>query len=199
MRPVNDEALCNADDLVHLLQAGDMAVLDRVTRCFGQRLSREGQRRCRTSQDAEDAVQEATLAAWRFGPGYRAEGSLDRWLVRLVATACTRMRRGKKRDANLHVSDEDLLSEADSPEVLAARNRLAETLGRSLDTLAPRDRAIVLLADGEGMTGPEIAQALSMTPGAVRTRLSRAHSRLREALSEQGLGAAESELSPGRG
>ena len=172
---MEQDRLCDADELVALLQAGDMDVLDRVTRCFGDRLMQEGQRRCSTPQDADDAVQEAALAAWRYGPGFRAEGRVDRWLVRLVATACNRMRRGMKRDASLHISDAELLSDDSSPEVLAARSRLAETLGGTLSSLSPQDRVVVLLADGQGMTGPEIAQQLSMTPGAVRSRLSRAH------------------------
>ncbi len=192
---MSKERLCNADELVALLQSGDIDVLDRVTRCFGDRLAAEGRRRCSTLQDADDAVQEAALAAWRYGPGFRGEGSVDRWLVRLVATACNRMRRGMKRDPSLHVVEVDLHSADEGPDVLMARSRLAETLGESLQTLQPRDRAIVILADAQGLTSPEIANALSMTPGAVRTRLSRAHKRLRAELDAAGLPTVSAELS----
>ncbi|RME27155.1 MAG: sigma-70 family RNA polymerase sigma factor [Deltaproteobacteria bacterium] len=192
---MSDDRLCNADELIALLQSGDIDVLDRVTRCFGERLAAEGRRRCNTLQDADDAVQEAALAAWRYGPGFRGEGSVERWLVRLVATACNRMRRGMKRDPSLHVTDVELSSADAGPDVLAARGRLAEALGQSLLALPPRDRAIVILSDAQGMTSPEIADALSMTPGAVRTRLSRAHKRLRAELDAAGLPAATAELS----
>lgn len=178
--------LCDADELVRLLRAGDIEVLDRVTRCFGDRLLSEARRRCRHDGEADDAVQDTVLNAWRYGPGFRDEGQVDRWLVRLVATACNRMRRGLKRDASRHVSDDDLTADDQNPELLASRSRLAETLGSALQELAPRDRAIVLLADGQGWTAPEIAESLSMTPGSVRTRLSRAHARLRQALTEAG-------------
>lgn len=178
--------LCDADELVRLLQAGDIEVLDRITRCFGERLMSEARRRCRSDGEADDAVQDTALSAWRYGPGFRAEGQVDRWLVRLVASACSRMRRGLKRNASLHVSDEDLVAEDESPEQLAARHRLADRLGGALQELAPRDRAIVLLADGQGWTAPEIAESLSMTAGSVRTRLSRAHARLRLALTDVG-------------
>jgi len=191
---VSDQALCDPDELVRLLQAGDIDVLDRVTRCFGERLAIEGRRRCRSVEDADDAVQDATLAAWRYGPGFRAQGRVDAWLVRLVATACNRMRRGMKRDPSLHLTDQDLAADDDSPETLAARNRLAVTLGVALQAIDPRDRAIVLLADAQGMTGPEIAAALDMTAGAVRSRLSRAHRRLRDALASEGMRAVDSEL-----
>ncbi len=184
-REVNEEAvpsLCDAAELVSLLQSGDIEVLDRVTRCYGDRLLAEARRRCRDADQAEDAVQDAALAAWRYGPGFRGEGSVNGWLVRLVATACTRMRRGMKRDASIHVSDEELVSDDAGPDILAARAELAETLSQVMNNLSPKDRAIMILADAQGWTGPEIAASLSMTPAAVRARLSRVHRSLRAEL-----------------
>jgi len=181
---------CDPDELIRLLNAGDIDALDSITRCFGDRLMTEAQRRCRTQEEAEDAIQEMALTAWRYGPGFRGEGQVERWLVRLVATACSRLRRGMKRDTSLHVPDAELLAEEDSPEMLVARGQLAQALAGALQALPPRDRAILLLADGQGLTGPEIAAALSMTPGAVRSRLSRAHARLREALARDGISAS---------
>ncbi len=177
------DAQCNADNLVRLLKAGDIEVLDRVTRCFGQRLLAEARRRCQSPHQAQDAVQDAALNAWRYGPGFRGEGSVERWLVRLVASTCNRMRRGVKNDPTRHVPDEALVADEATPEMLAARSKLGEQIAHALAQLPPRDRAIVLLADGEGQTGPEIAAALGMTAGAVRTRLSRSHARLRKLLS----------------
>ena len=176
------EEPCNADNLVRLLRAGDIQVLDSVTRCFGERLMAEAQRRCRSAHQAQDAVQDAALNAWRYGPGFRGDGSVERWLVRLVASTCNRMQRGAQNDPARHVPDDALVAEEATPEMLAARARLGEHIARALSELSAQDRAIVLLADGEGQTGPEIAQALGMTPGAVRSRLSRAHARLRPLL-----------------
>ena len=174
--------LCDSAELVSLLRAGDIETLDRVTRCYGDQLLIFARRRCRNEADAADAVQDATIGAWRYGPGFRGEGRVDRWLVRLVATACNRLRRGLKNDPALHVSDTELRDDDASPEMLANRAELASTLGQALVDLPARDRAILILADGQGHTAPEIAQALAMTPGAVRTRLSRVHARLRETL-----------------
>ncbi len=180
---MSTEPLCDSDELLHLLRTGDLEVLDRVTRCYGDRLLAAARRTCRgKEEDARDAMQEATLAAWRYGPGFRGEGRVDRWLVRLVATACHRMHRGRKNAAHLHRSDVELASEDPDPEVLAARAELAETLGEVLLDLPARDRGILILADAQGLTGPEIAAALEMTPGAVRTRLSRTHAKLRARL-----------------
>lgn len=181
--------LCNADDLVGLLRAGDIEALDRVTRCYGDRLLSAGRRYCRDDTEAADAVQEAVLGAWRYGSGFRGDGRVDRWLVRLVATACNRMRRGLKNDRMLHVPDIDLLADDVTPEMLAARGQLAKELADALLELPPTDRAILILSDAQGYKGPEIAEKLGMTAGAVRTRLSRVHARLRERLDRQQLTA----------
>jgi RNA polymerase sigma-70 factor (ECF subfamily) len=62
---------------------------------------------------------------------------------------------------------------------------MSEILGQVLEELQPRDRVIILLAEAEDWTGPEIAEKLGMTPGAVRTRLSRARTRVRAAMKER--------------
>ncbi len=173
---------CDPDELVRLLRAGDLEALAAVTTCFGERMRAEARRTCRSEAEAEDAVQDAALAAWRYGPGFRGEGRVERWLVRLVATACNRLRRGLKNDQALHLTDVELMADEDGPELLAARAELAERLAEALSALSPRDQAILMLADGEGWRSAEIAAELSMTPGAVRTRLSRAHRRLKRAL-----------------
>ncbi len=176
------DPLCDPDDIVEQLRSGDIEVLDRLTRCYGTRLLAAGRRYCRSMEEAEDAVQEAALGAWKYGAGFRGEGRVDRWLVRLVATACNRMRRGMKNDPALHVRDAELAASDDSPEELAARGELAETLGAALGQLSPEDRAILILADARGWKGPEIADALGLSHDVVRARLSRAHRKLRSQL-----------------
>ncbi len=178
----SNEMLCSSAELTRLLQAGDIEALDRLTRCYGQRLLSAARHHCRNEHEAADAVQDAMLGAWRYGKSYRGEGRIDRWLVRLVASACTRLRRGQKNDNKLHVTELELVDEDVTPEVLAARAQLAELLGEAINELPPRDRAILILADAQGLKGPEIAAELGMSPGAVRTRLSRVHARLRDHL-----------------
>lgn len=100
----------------------------------------------------------------------------------MVARACGRMRRGLRNDPRLHVRDVDVEAADDDPELLAGRARIAEALGAALLDLPAKDRAMLLLAEAEGWTGPEIARELGMTPTAVRTRLSRARKVVRERL-----------------
>ncbi|MCO4764147.1 MAG: RNA polymerase sigma factor [Myxococcales bacterium] len=175
---------CNPDELVRLVKAGDMQALDRITRCHGQRLLAVGRRYCRSNAEAEDAVQDALVSAGTHLTSFRGDGSVEGWLVRMVANACHHMRRGRKNDFRLHDTEQILMSDEGSPEEKAMVGQLSETLGQALLDLPPRDRTIVLLAETEGWTGPEIAEKLGMSAGNVRVRLHRSRLKLRENLEQ---------------
>jgi RNA polymerase sigma-70 factor, ECF subfamily len=174
--------VCDPKKLAELARNGDLAVLDQATRCYGDRLLAVARRHCRSEEEAQDAVQDAILSAGEHLGQYRGDGALASWLARMVAHACGRMRRGRKNDPALHAQDIDLPEDENGPEDEAARMELATALHDGLLGLNPTDRAIVLLADVDDWTGPEIAAEMGMTAGAVRTRLSRSRGRLREAL-----------------
>ena len=178
--------VCDPGEIIALMRAGDQEALDRLTRCYGQRLLEYGRRKCGDAERAQDAVQDALLAAGEHLQDFRAEGSVEGWLVRMVAHACSRMRRGRKNDPKLHslVGDVNLVDPQASPEDEAFRGQLAARLGEVLLELSATDRAVVLLSDAEGYKGPEIAEALGLSHDAVRTRLSRVRRRLRGRLDE---------------
>jgi RNA polymerase sigma-70 factor (ECF subfamily) len=181
-----DLTICKSDELLALVQAGDLEALDRITRCFGERLLGVGRQRCRNEEDARDAVQDTLLSAGRNLRSFRGEGSLEGWLVRMVANACFRMRRGRKNDPSLHTTEVQLFSRDESPEQATARGEVGDVLQEVLLSLSPEDRAILILAEGEGWTGPEISARMNLTPGAVRTRLTRVRQRLRRSLEPRG-------------
>ncbi|MFT4627027.1 MAG: RNA polymerase sigma factor (sigma-70 family) [Myxococcota bacterium] len=180
---------CDPDRLVALMKEGDLTSLDAMSRCYGARLVEVGRRYCRTTEDADEAVQDTYVQASRHLQSFRGDGSVEGWLVRMVINACRQKARGRKNDANLHTTEAVLPAVNAGPEALAGRGELAEALGNALLSLSADDRTLVLLSDAEGWTGPEIADRTGMTAGAVRTRLSRARKRLRETLEETGFGA----------
>lgn len=176
---------CNPTTLLELVKRGDAAALDQLTRCYGVRLMEVGRRQCKNEDRAQDAVQDALESAATHLGDFRAEGSLEGWLSRMVTNACRRMQRGRKADVSLHepFSDEQAGGVAD-PEELTSNQGLGLQLVEALKTLSAQDRAIVLLAEVNGWKGPEIAESLSLSPGQVRTRLSRSRAHLREELAE---------------
>lgn len=176
---------CDPTILLDLVQRGEIQALDQLTRCYGTRLLEVGRKQCSSVDSAQDAVQDALLAAATHLGDFRGDGSLEGWLSRMVTNACRRMQRGRKADASLHEEFGDehaaLLS---GPEEESINQGLGEQLVAALQTLPPQDRAIVLLAEVNGWRGPEIAESLGLTPGQVRTRLSRSRSKLRDLLTD---------------
>ena len=175
---------CDAEQLVSLVLSGDQKALDEITRCFGARMVSAGRKACQNSQDADDAVQDALLAAGTNLSSFRGDGSLEGWLVRMVINACHRMHRGKKNDPHLHGSEEEPTS-LDNPETSAAQGEMIERVGKALLALSPADRVILLLAEAEEWTAPEIAKALSLSAVAVRSRLMRARKKVKTVLERQ--------------
>jgi RNA polymerase sigma-70 factor, ECF subfamily len=177
---MSPKTFCDADKMIALMKRGDLEALERMTRCFGDRLVAVGRSRCSTEDQAQDAVQDALLSAGQNLQSFRGDGSIEGWLVRMVANACRRFHRGRKNDPSLHVLDADLGDGGAEPEAAALRLEMADHLGEALLALSARDRAMILLSDAEGWKAPEIAEKMGMSPGSVRTRLSRARKRLRE-------------------
>jgi RNA polymerase sigma-70 factor, ECF subfamily len=174
--------VCNPERLTRLAKSGDAGALDAITRCYAERLLAAGRRHCRTNDDAADAVQDALLIATENLDTFRGDGSLEGWLVRLVASACARRRRGRKNDPAIHDAELAVTDEGESPEDSADRHAVGAILERVLLELSPEDRHLLLLAEVEDMTAPEVAERLGISPGAVRTRLSRLRAHMREAL-----------------
>jgi RNA polymerase sigma-70 factor, ECF subfamily len=170
---------------MQLVRAGDAQALEHITRCYSERLLEAGRRHCRTSTEAEDAVQDALVLASQHLVELRDDSRLEGWLVKVVASACRRLGRGRKNDSNLHAEEGELGVGVADPEAEAERRELGARLERQLLALAPDDRSIVLLAELEGFSGAEIGRELGISEGAVRTRLSRLRQRLAQALSEE--------------
>lgn len=181
--PVIDDPpveLCRPSELIARMRAGDIAVLDALSRCYGQRMLQVGRKRCQDATRAEDAVQDALLSAGEHLADFRGDGSVEGWLLRMVIRACHRMHRGQKNDPQRHAAlDPAAPGEAPGPEERAATGEAMQALAHALDALSPRDRALILLTDGEGWSAPELAEALGMTAQAVRTRISRARRQLK--------------------
>jgi RNA polymerase sigma-70 factor (ECF subfamily) len=177
---------CSPERLMRLVREGHAEALDQITRCYSERLLQAGRRHCRTTEEAEDAVQDALISAGQNLGSLREDERLEGWLIRVVASACRRLSRGQENDARLHDYERspELLGEED-PERDAARLELGRVLERTLLGLSPSDRSMLLLAELEDFSAAEIGAELGMTAGAVRTRLSRLRASLTATLEDE--------------
>ena len=173
---------CSQDRIQELARAGDPTALAEYTRCYLDRLLATGRLACGDEDRAKDAVQDTLLAAAQHIDDFRGEGSLQGWLNAIVIRACARQRRGQKNSSALHTTDAELQSLAPTPEQRVFQVELATTLSRALGELSEEERSVVLLTQVQELTGAEAATELQVKPEAVRKRLSRARTRLRDKL-----------------
>jgi RNA polymerase sigma-70 factor (ECF subfamily) len=168
--------LANAESVVARARAGDEAALEELYRAFEAPVYNLARRICRTTEDAEDVLQETFFEVCRSIGRYREEGSLWGWVRTIAASKALMRLRGtstgtptscRKRTGRL---DDTALR----MDLEAALERLSETA-----------RAVVWLHDVEGYTHDEIADMMGKTPSFSKSQLARAHQRLRRWLGEE--------------
>jgi RNA polymerase sigma-70 factor (ECF subfamily) len=126
--------------------------------------------------DAEDAVQEATIKAWRNIDRLQDESALRSWFLTIVANQCRSMRRGRWWSL-VRVADPER-AEAGPEDAAISRTDLA----RALAGLDAADRTALFLRYGLDLPLAEAAAILGLTETAARSRIHRAAERLRPAL-----------------
>ena len=175
------------------LPKNDPAALEALMRQHNRMLFRTARAILRDDAEAEEAVQDAYLKAFRAWDQFRGESKLSTWLVRIAANEALMRLRKRTRSAEvieLHSRREDAAEEAtvekrDQPDALAARGQLRKLLESKIDALPENFRAVFILRGLEEFTVEETAQALGLQEPTVRSRFFRARSMLREALSTE--------------
>lgn len=128
---------------------------------------------------AEDAVQETFLKAYRSMDAFRNECSEKTWLVRIAVNTCRDMKRSAWfRRMDRRITPEDTAFSA--PEPIGDSD--AEALAQAIVKLPAKDKEVILLYYYQDMTMREIAESLDMAVSSVSGRLKQACARLRKAL-----------------
>ena len=131
--------------------------------------------------DAEEAVQEAFLRAWRFRDSLTSVPSIKPWLYRVVVNACYSKRRQEipHRDRRAGDSNLDELSASDAdPAASAQQSDVAETVLAALQRLPASLRVPIVLRYYADLSERDIALAIGRRPGTVKSRLHEARRRL---------------------
>jgi RNA polymerase sigma-70 factor (ECF subfamily) len=145
----------------------------------GDRLLAIAYRILRDLHRAEDAVQVALVNAWRDLPTLRDADRFEAWLTRLLVRACyAEAHRGRRWNANMRVLPIELAGMSDATSAVVDRDRL----DRGFRRLPTDQRAIVVLHHYLGWSQPEIAIALEIPIGTVKSRLFYATRALRAAI-----------------
>ena len=155
-------------------RTGDEAAYRWLLGRYRSRVVRLAAHVLRRDAEAEDVAQEAFLNAFRRLPEFRASGPFSSWLFQITVRLCLDRRRSARwtREA-----PEDAAPAAASATVPTDTRLLIETL---LDRLTPPMRAALVLREIEGLEYDEIAAALQIPVGTVRSRLHTARSQFRD-------------------
>ena len=180
--------------LVHACKNGDDTAFEELVRRYDSRLTRIAQNVTHNREDAQDAVQEAFVKAYRKLDQFQENSQFSTWLIRITVNESL-MKLRKQRSIKEVSFDADPQSDEDAapfdfadwdpnPEELYRGNELRSILRSSLQELQPGLRVVFVLRDIEELSTEQTAAALELTPAAVKARLWRARMKLRERLSK---------------
>jgi RNA polymerase sigma-70 factor (ECF subfamily) len=186
---VDDAALAKA------CRNGDLAAFETVVQRHQRMLLNVAFRMTGVYEDACDIVQESLLAAWQKMGDFRGDAKLSTWLTAIVVNN-SRNRREQTRqrerreayslDAPIPGPDSDDLPDPPSSDRSALQqledDELRRFLRRCIDTLPPEFREVLVLRDMQELAYDEVAGALKLREGTVKSRLFRAREAVKECL-----------------
>jgi RNA polymerase sigma-70 factor (ECF subfamily) len=194
--PVPERDLSDAA-LAQRIAAHDHAAFALLMRRYNRLLFRTARSILRDDSEAEDALQDAYLQAYRGIGRFRGDASLSTWLTRIVVNAAIARARKTRRRAEvmqLHAEAEPNIEPtevnmhtpvSESPESGAMRAQARQLLERSVDALPEAFRTVFVLRALEEMSGEEVAACLAIPEATVRSRFFRARAMLRAALARE--------------
>lgn len=179
-------------ELVKAAQRGDLNAFNALIGRYQNLLFGIALRMLNDEDTASDAVQEALISAFSKFRTFRG-GSLRSWLARVTVNACYDELRRKRRQREVPLEQfnmegdevEDLMwmiDPAARPEERYESYELENAIQRSLNTLTPAYREVVVLVDIEGLSYEEASIAAQVPVGTVKSRLARARLQMRSSL-----------------
>jgi RNA polymerase sigma-70 factor (ECF subfamily) len=188
-------------ELAGRIASGDMAALQHLMRRHNQTLYRTARSILRDDAEAEDAVQEAYVLAYRAMDHFRGDAKLSTWLIRIAVNVAIRRARKINRSAEVIdlVADPTDLREIggesvetdmnenapEQPERAALRAETRRLIEDKINRLPDAFRTVFVLRAIEEMTVDETAVCLGIPEATVRTRYFRAKGLIREALARE--------------
>jgi RNA polymerase sigma-70 factor, ECF subfamily len=186
---------CSLDQdspLVDACRDGDAAAFEQLVKRYDVRLFSIAQHITHNREDAEDAVQDAFLKAFRNLSQFRGNSQFSTWLIRItVNESLMKLRKRRSiREVSIeadfevaeHASPFAIADWAPNPEQQYGALELRNILRNQLQELQPNLRVAFVLRDIEGLSTEEAAEVLQLTVDAVKARLWRARLKLRQLL-----------------
>jgi len=175
------------DELISLVRKGDKASFEKLVLENQKKVYNLALRMVGNEEDAFDMSQEAFIKAYNSIAFFRGDSKFSVWLFRLTTNVCLDFLRseGRKPHNSLSFIGEDneekeieIPDDRFSPETIVEKTELREAVNKGLLSLPKDYRVVLLLREIDGLSYDEIAEALSLEVGTVKSRIFRARKRL---------------------
>ena len=167
----------------------DRSLFGQIVDCFADRLVVFARHHCRDETLGMDAFQEAMIAALTNLESYRGDASIEPWLRRIVVSACSRLRRGKKNDPSINVPLEEERAEAPEEatdqELQLMMVQALSQVRQEIDRLEEPNRTLLMEHDVREVPIAELTERFDLSVEAVKSRLKRARAEVRRRLLAQ--------------
>lgn len=177
--------------LLQRAKKGEMAAFESLVTAYERRIHALALRSTGSESDAADITQEVFLRAYRALDSFRGDSGFSTWLYRITANLCVDLARKSKGTPSETLDGENTIEVPDlrgehQPEAALQNKELRRELDIAMSMISEEHRKIVILRDVAGMSYADIAEALELEQGTVKSRLSRARAALRTILIERG-------------
>jgi RNA polymerase sigma-70 factor (ECF subfamily) len=183
--------------LVEALRREDPEAPELLVETYGDRVYRLALRITGSNEDAEEVAQDALWTAARKISTFKGEAAFGSWLYRIAANAAYQKLRARKAKAH-EIAMDDVLPAFDEAgrhfepmadwservDEQALQSELRRVLGAAIDELPPDYRTALVMHDVEGLSNPDIAEALGISLPAVKSRVHRSRLFVRKQLAE---------------
>jgi len=175
--------------LVRQTLSGDSAAFEGVILRYERRVVRLATKLLGVTEDAQDAAQEVFLRAYKYLHRLDLQKPIDPWLMRMTVNVCRNIGRNRQRRQNT-------FCHCENPPAPAARetrcdpyrdvveDQERQMLWKALNSLPEKERIAVTLRDIEGLSTSEVAAILETSESTVRSQISRARVRMKDAIDE---------------
>ena len=181
--------------IVRKVLQGDVNAFEKLVTEYEKAVYAIALRMTGNAEDAADMTQEAFIKAYNSLQSFRGDSKFSVWLYRIANNVCLDFLRSRSRKPTVSLSVEDdegeeaqldVADESQSPELLLERRLTRDAVRRGLEALPPDYKQVLLLREIQGLSYEEIAAALSIEVGTVKSRIFRARKRLCTFLIEDG-------------
>ncbi|MFE0645231.1 RNA polymerase sigma factor [Streptomyces sp. NPDC058877] len=185
--PAQDGVLDRSDDVLLVARSaeGDEEAFSRLVQRHAPASIRLATRLLGTRTEAEDAVQEAFLSAWRRLPQFQGRSSFATWMYRIVTNRCLNVLRRSGTTTSLEAAGDVQAPEhtVSPPRIAEGRDAVRE-LREALDLLSPEQRTCWVLRELDECSYEFIAETVGISQEAVRARVFRARRSLTRVMGE---------------